>query len=1667
MASNQDDPGPSADPQDPQVTPPATAVGTPEQGQDWFGPQGDLRSLQAGLAAFDEQVREGRQTPDRRRRLEQPPGLPGQPGQPGMTGQGGHLMDAEELRQSLQSITGILQGLTARVQGLEGAQQSSTTQLQQGLGIVDQRLQAVEQGRSAGPLPGGVQPGPAPAGHTFAFGGLPPPPAPMPSPVGQDPLGAGKNMDTKWIPTMPVAQWQQWKTRTAEIAGFWSWIDSLASWLSLLQSSFGAEIKEALAKTSPLYDSQLSSEQTARAQRLAHLLRQAFSGFHRVETIARAFETETCTGATNGYELLRLLRTEFSVQTRTEAISLRQEFLRTHISRYDHLPDLLRQIDVKLFQFHQLIGTYPRPLEVRDLYVGESDLYLMILRALPKDIQEYVKLHAGQTVAELKASLLYHHERTRVVSDLGKVHAVLDDKGKGKGKHGDKGKGKGKYGDKGKGKGKSRPFSADSNRSKGKGKGGKGNKGQKGSGKSSPRGSSSEKEQRRREGLCYECGAKGHLARDCPKKNKVKSIKKNSLKATSDDAEYDQSEPEEERMMMTLTSVVFSEERSRSLSCKRTPESREEVNELPSQQENARSLDDSAMAWLVDSGATSHIVSRRFLKHYKVVTRYPHLKCQLSAANGQEIPNEGIADIEVKFSCWVDGKQSLKSFALSRAIIAEIPFCVLSPFVLLKHGWSVHLGDAMSSYLKGGRQGEGVKVPLTIDKRAWWVVAKGSKSGAQAKRRSKSQPSAMEVDHVQHDTHVPSETEPKTNVLNHPETSASSQESGSQLQSILKRSSVCTQQVGGLSFLVRGLQHDVLVDSRKPKHDMSGRERTQVQSGNSGTMKRETTTQKVSRDVRKLHEGLQHDMLKQETFKRETGSFDSLSRHVLVFESSQGSDDDDSTVFHGGRSGYTPSCSSSRAAPPFERDDASVTDDDEFFECQSWGTPVSDMGSHGFHLETQAGEGIGNWSDVGTSSDTDTSCSSLESSGLQKQAGQGLGDLTMDGHTLDFSCSSRALGNMSVKAGRGLGNTTRVRNMSEVGCMDWDSENVHEGSSESSWKVHASHVSSKGLDEVPGRPHGSFETCWSETDDMEDRPLPGLDEPVESSEERDVEEAEPEASGVELYSHVAHGHQPYLSTCMSCVRACGRAPARRLRHAHGPSSIGADFTFMGSLKILVIVVFCTGFLSAFVMDPVNSESNARSVNRALKEGGLTGRHVELNSDGEATLLALFRTATSLENSPVTGLSYSTFAPERSQANGRVERANQSVKELTAANLFFLEAQIGRRVPLESPLVGYAIDYACKTHNAYHLKQGSRATVLDRIRGRLNTPRPSTLPFGCLAFGKPVSSSAIREQERLMPFIYLGPILSTGGGCIGIAAKEARIGLSEEEVLKVRRFQTARAVVPCQWPSDDLEILCLPVPPNVPPPAEFPVELNPEGDPSEVPEAADAPPRRETSPIVVPASGPPKQWILDNGATPDCYACEQIKKKGKAHGRVHSAACKNRYKERLQQQAREREEEEQRNKRARREEPVAPAPMPGVLPAPPAAPPPVAAPGADVDMENLEPSPAGDEMDIDALVDHHVREVEDDFLGRSDPTSIGNQLFVSHSWKLRATTDAAVHWFQCECLGRIVWQAIPIPMRCETSGQTMNQKDIVAAFEKEFSQLTHLKVGKWITESEAK
>ena len=78
----------------------------------------------------------------------------------------------------------------------------------------------------------------------------------------------------------------------------------------------------------------MSREQQARAGRLLAILKAAFSGHGRAETIIRAFGEGITLGGMggtafndNGFELLRVLTKEFTLQSRAEALALRSELL--------------------------------------------------------------------------------------------------------------------------------------------------------------------------------------------------------------------------------------------------------------------------------------------------------------------------------------------------------------------------------------------------------------------------------------------------------------------------------------------------------------------------------------------------------------------------------------------------------------------------------------------------------------------------------------------------------------------------------------------------------------------------------------------------------------------------------------------------------------------------------------------------------------------------------------------------------------------------------------------------------------------------------------------------------------------------------------------------------------------------------------------------------------------------------------------------------------------------------------------------------------------------------------------------------------------------------------------------------------------------------------------
>lgn len=76
--------------------------------------------------------------------------------------------------------------------------------------------------------------------------------APPPPPTTEN--FACRGLDKSWIPGVPTPGWDKWKSRVDEITGFWSWCESLTSWLSLLAPQYQGEVREALLRTTSIPD---------------------------------------------------------------------------------------------------------------------------------------------------------------------------------------------------------------------------------------------------------------------------------------------------------------------------------------------------------------------------------------------------------------------------------------------------------------------------------------------------------------------------------------------------------------------------------------------------------------------------------------------------------------------------------------------------------------------------------------------------------------------------------------------------------------------------------------------------------------------------------------------------------------------------------------------------------------------------------------------------------------------------------------------------------------------------------------------------------------------------------------------------------------------------------------------------------------------------------------------------------------------------------------------------------------------------------------------------------------------------------------------------------------------------------------------------------------------
>ena len=234
--------------------------------------------------------------------------------------------------------------------------------------------------------------------------------------VAQNSAGSSEKltMDTKWIPAAPLPDWKSWNSRARELSGFKGWLEKFASWLCLVHDSYASELKDAMNLPYPVVI--VNQDQAIRSRRLFHLLQQSFSGYSRVDNVVKSQIAFYGIQEKNGFELLRLLRREFSLMSRPEALQCREACLKYTVKKSDRhlLMDVLREIgaEIEIEGFHSMLEASLIAGQLTDLRINEGDQFLLYLRNLPDKVAEFVQLHCGATtVARVWESVVAYHLR--------------------------------------------------------------------------------------------------------------------------------------------------------------------------------------------------------------------------------------------------------------------------------------------------------------------------------------------------------------------------------------------------------------------------------------------------------------------------------------------------------------------------------------------------------------------------------------------------------------------------------------------------------------------------------------------------------------------------------------------------------------------------------------------------------------------------------------------------------------------------------------------------------------------------------------------------------------------------------------------------------------------------------------------------------------------------------------------------------------------------------------------------------------------------------------------------------------------------------------------------------------------------------------------------------
>ena len=246
----------------------------------------------------------------------------------------------------------------------------------------------------------------------------------------------------KWLTPAPTPV-GTWKTREEEVLGWAGYLDELSSWAAGGSLEFSVEIQHSSRWPGPIRWSALSGAQQARSRRLMSILKAAFHDNPRCVALVNAFSegvalhgvgssdrlTVAVNQQANGFELLRQLTLEFSLRSRSEALSLRTQIAgksfvlaATQTSPSSLVSDTIRRIDYEAARFSRLLGTLPMQVDTTGLKLADSDMLVVLLKSLPETVKNYVLHHSGADNYESYGNAAMRwEEQQRLFSDFGTV----------------------------------------------------------------------------------------------------------------------------------------------------------------------------------------------------------------------------------------------------------------------------------------------------------------------------------------------------------------------------------------------------------------------------------------------------------------------------------------------------------------------------------------------------------------------------------------------------------------------------------------------------------------------------------------------------------------------------------------------------------------------------------------------------------------------------------------------------------------------------------------------------------------------------------------------------------------------------------------------------------------------------------------------------------------------------------------------------------------------------------------------------------------------------------------------------------------------------------------------------------------------------------------------